>query len=197
MTFLAAGDVGRVITEVHGQACDEMLAGRPMVAYECLQLPGRPQFTFVSNNVSKLLGYTATDFCGDDFDWLALIHPDDRQAIAKVLNNNETSELKTFRYRVRHQSGDYCWVQDDRRVVQRAEIAVVLGSWLDISEQESLRSELKQAQAFTRELLGAIAEPIFIKDANHLYTHVNQSFCDLIRQEAEGICGKSDYDIFA
>lgn len=186
------------------QACDAFLEGRPIVAYEYLPLKTGDAFTFVSDNLSCLLGYSATALIAKDVDWFALIHPDEREAIAKTLKTLKPTETKSLRYRVRHQSGEYYWLQDDLRAIQRNDKTIILGSWLDISEQESLRhslqqaqQDLKNAQTFTQELIEAIAEPVFIKDADDHYIYANQAFCQIVERPWVEICGKSDDDIFA
>ncbi|OKH14237.1 hypothetical protein NIES208_14085 [[Limnothrix rosea] IAM M-220] len=152
-----------------------MFKHRPLVAYEKLARVKGTNFTFVSDNLENLLGYAATIFLEAQFDWLALVHPDDRGAIAMALDHLKVGELTSLRYRVRHKSGEYCWLRDDIRVIQREQETVILGSWLDISEQESLRQALQQAQtdlaaskAVTQVCGEAIATSTGTKNANAL-----------------------------
>lgn len=174
----------------------------PLVAYE-LNRVGSFRHAFVSVNSARVLGYVPAKFTsGQDF-WLSRIHPQDRNTITAVFQGALLGDIQSLRYRFRHKKGHYCWIQDDFRVINRDGKLAILGSWLDITEQENLRQslavkerEVTQAQQFTEQVLEAIAYPLFIKDQNHHWVYANQalqSFMGLSREEMQG---KTDYDLF-
>ncbi|NJN73302.1 MAG: PAS domain-containing protein, partial [Limnothrix sp. RL_2_0] len=179
------------------------LEASPLVAYE-LSGTSFLRHTFVSENSAKVLGYIPAKFIiGENF-WLDRIHPQDRDAVASVFREIQLGDVQTLNYRFRHKKGHYCWVQDSFRVVNRNGELAILGSWLDISEQETLRralakkeTELAQAKQFTEEVLGAIAYPIFIKDHRHHWIYANQALESFMGLSIEMMLGKTDYDLFA
>ncbi len=175
MAFLVSSHPRALITEANAPAIDTVLEHSPLVAYERPYgpTPTNTGFIFVSENLAAVLGYSAATLLDEQFDWLTVIHPDDRLAIAATFDQLEVGDIKSLRYRVRHQSGKDVWLQDDIRVIQRQQNIVILGSWLDISEQESLRQSLQQtqqdlaaSQASNQELLEAIAASAATQDTH-------------------------------
>lgn len=52
------------------------------------------------------------------------------------------------------------------------------------------------ANAFFESLLNSVADPIFVKDAQHRFVLVNEAFCDLVGRSRVDLIGKSDFDFF-
>jgi len=174
----------------------------PLVAYELSRVDSLCH-GFVSKNSAKVLGYVSAKFMqGKDF-WLSRIHPEDRDSVVSAFQEAPLGNAQSLRYRFRHKAGHYCWIQDDFRVINRDGKLTILGSWLDITEQENLRQavvekekEVTQAQQFTEEVLEAIAYPIFIKDQNHRYIYSNTARDQFLGISRQNTLGKTDYDIF-
>ncbi len=55
---------------------------------------------------------------------------------------------------------------------------------------------LKASQDFLDRVLNAVTDPIFVKDRQHRWTMLNDSFCQMIGYPREQLIGKSDYDFF-
>lgn len=174
----------------------------PFVAYELNRVDSL-RHNFVSDNSARVLGYVPAKFVrGQDF-WRSRVHPQDRDPVASVIQGAQLGDAQSFRYRFRHQRGHYCWIQDDFRVINRDGELAILGSWLDITEQENLRQavavkekEVTQAQHFTEQVLEAIACPIYIKDQDHRYIHSNTANNRLLGLSKQTILGQTDYDLF-
>ncbi len=47
-----------------------------------------------------------------------------------------------------------------------------------------------------KQIIDALADPIFVKDRKHRWVLVNQAFCDFMGHARAGLIGKSDYDFF-
>ncbi|WP_374324696.1 diguanylate cyclase domain-containing protein [Azonexus sp.] len=82
----------------------------------------------------------------------ALIHPDDRAAYAAALAAC-LAQAPSFalEYRIRHASGNYLWVMDRGKVVERATDGAALrlvGAFQDISESKRLEEEYRRLALF-------------------------------------------------
>jgi len=48
--------------------------------------------------------------------------------------------------------------------------------------------------ALLRQLVNSLPNPIYVKDINHRWIYVNDSFCQLLGHSRASLIGKSDYD---
>jgi PAS domain S-box-containing protein len=55
---------------------------------------------------------------------------------------------------------------------------------------------LQEGSLFFLSMLNSVADPIFVKDAQHRYVIVNDAFCKLVGRTREELSGKSDFDFF-
>jgi PAS domain S-box-containing protein len=51
-------------------------------------------------------------------------------------------------------------------------------------------------QSFLSGIIDAVADPIFVKDANHNFVLLNEAMCDFLGYKREELIGKSDFDFF-
>ncbi|MGB2925008.1 MAG: PAS domain-containing protein, partial [Limnothrix sp.] len=160
-------------------------------------------YTFVSENITKITGYQPHELLENRAFWFNCIHPEDQATITATFKATQIGDRQSLRYRLRHKEGHYCWIQDDFRTLEHDGEAVILGSWLDITEQENLRQavaakeqEVAQAQQFTEEILEAIACPLYIKDQDYRYIYSNAANNRLLGLSEQAILGKTDYELF-
>lgn len=59
-----------------------------------------------------------------------------------------------------------------------------------------VQKQLKASKKFLNYTINAVADPIFVKDQQHLWILLNDAFCKLIGRKREELLGKSDYDFF-
>ncbi len=50
--------------------------------------------------------------------------------------------------------------------------------------------------AFLHQMLNGISDPIFVKDRQHCWVLLNDTYCDFVGHSREELIGKSDYDFF-
>lgn len=67
-------------------------------------------------------------------------------------------------------------------------------SQADLRESEE---KIRRAQKFLAAIVNNIADPIFVKDAQHHWIMLNDAFCNFIGHSREKMLGKSDYDFFS
>ncbi len=94
--------------------------------------------TFVSPNVTALLGYGESDFVDDRKFWIDHIHPHDRPCVFSELTNLFSYGYYACEYRFQHKNGGYRWLRDDMMLVRdpAGVPAEIIGSWIDITERK-------------------------------------------------------------
>jgi PAS domain S-box-containing protein len=71
----------------------------------------------------------------------------------------------------------------------------LLSTIADVTEHQRTEDEVRSAKAFLDNSINAIADPIFIKDANGRFVLVNDAMCTIVGRSRERLLGQDD-DIF-
>jgi PAS domain S-box-containing protein len=138
-----------------GQLDLESLLGTvPGMIYRSRLAP-EPYFVeFVSDEMTAIAGYPATDFMGPEPArvWGELIHPDDRERSRALLTEAPADGTITeVEYRVRRADGSHAWILSRfRKVVAEDDSVWVHGAAFDVTtrhEAEELRRRLDAEQA--------------------------------------------------
>jgi PAS domain S-box-containing protein len=135
---------------------ESFLATVPGMIYRSRLSPEPYVIEFVSDEMTSIAGYAATDFVGPrpKRSWSELIHPEDREASrAKVLDTPPDGTISEVEYRVRRADGSYAWILSRfRKVVGQDDSLWVHGAALDVTarhEAEDLRRRLEAEHART------------------------------------------------
>ncbi len=127
------------------------------------------QETYISENVTRLLGYSSQEVLKEKNFWYRHLHPDDRNKVMTDYKKQLDCGEGVLEYRFRKKNGDYLWLFDSFRVTryQDGKPAELLGSWTDIStrkqieqERDKMAAELHLAQKL--EAVGQLASGIGI-----------------------------------
>ncbi len=150
--------------------------------------PDTYEFTFISDEVEKILGYPKEQWLNDAYFWQQHIHPDDRE-YAKQFCLQQTKLLKNheFEYRMIAQNGTIVWLKEIvNLVIENGKVTQMFGFMTDISTQKRLEEQLRLA-AITFECKEGIM--ITNKDGNIL--RVNKSFTEITGFSADEIEGQN------
>lgn len=130
-----------------------MLEHCPAVLYSCGPGPDCPT-TYISHNVTELLGYTPLDFYDDPFLWTRRLHPDDSALVLAELQRIEEVDHLAYEYRVRHRDGHYVWLHDELSAVREPDgrVSMLVGSWVDVSERRCFDDALRESEAKYQDL---------------------------------------------
>jgi len=131
-----------------------LLTQSPAVIYS-LKTDGKTaEPVWVSDNVERLLGYTAAECQGPE-GLFNQVHPQDRQAGIDGLVELFAAKQVVRDYRVRHKNGEYRWVRDEQRLACEAADAPaeIVGSWTDITERKRAEQGQQESERRFREML--------------------------------------------
>jgi len=107
-------------------------------------------FTYMSSNITLLLGYDVRDFIDDPRFWSKHVHPDDRQRVAAEIPRVFTEDHLDLEYRFRHKDGTYRWIREENKLIRDKERRPqeVIGYWTDVTEWKRMEAELAKSQRF-------------------------------------------------
>lgn len=135
----------------------------PVIIYSSVPT-GDFKMTFVSGNVSRLLGYQPEEMVADPNFWFNHIHPDDIPRIFSSLADVFVGGQRTYEYRFQSHDGRYVWIHDTLRLIrdENGNPLEVIGSLTDITERKRMEEELKrkgeEQQALIQKLQEAHAQ---------------------------------------
>lgn len=135
------------------------------------------KYTFVSEGVEKLLGYSKSEVLekGTAF-FLGIIHPDDLQPLLeqnqKALEKANEEGVKTemvveFTYRVKHLNGEYRWLHTYGTIFDftaECKVEHVLNISLDVTEQMEATEKIKEQEHFIQQIADASPTILYLFD---------------------------------
>ncbi|ESU25776.1 hypothetical protein FLJC2902T_30590 [Flavobacterium limnosediminis JC2902] len=122
------------------------------------------EFTYVSKQVERILGYSPSEWLTVPFFWQNHIHPDDREtAIHFCHTETLMGRDHTFEYRMLTKSGRYIWLQDRVTVISENGKPILLrGLLTDVSEYKEIQRKLEDERNLNRQLIQHLPNVIFL-----------------------------------
>lgn len=149
-TFRDVSDEHRRLSEIEKarhelQVTNERMAAvlehAPIALYECL-LDKDWTMNYLSRFIQDISGHPPDDFTEGRRTFGSMIHPDDREMVAKeievAVNSNRIYDLK---YRIHRSDGDLCYVHEKGQISKRT--GNLVGVLLDITAQSKFQDDLE------------------------------------------------------
>ena len=132
---------------------DFLLSSSPATIYTCRAVPPYAA-TFISANVTGLLGYTVKDFLAMPGFWAEHIHPDDRDRVFAELPRLFIQGTHVHEYRFQHQDGSWRWMRDAMSVVPGPDGKAIelIGYFIDITARKQAEEALSEKEMRLRAL---------------------------------------------
>lgn len=128
------------------------------------------EFTFISDQVKSILGFTPEEWRAEPNFWENHIHDEDReQALNFCSAKSKSSETYDFDYRMIHADGNVIWIKDIVSVIKENDVPVLLrGVMIDITEAKRF-GELERLEKKVLELNSR--KDSSIQDVLSVYLH--------------------------
>jgi PAS domain S-box-containing protein len=144
-------------------------------------------FTYVSPQVTRLLGYEPAEWYEKDF-WVRHLHPEDRQFATDFCNESadHLSEYE-FEYRMIAANGQSVWLRDLVSVVRGKDGRKALrGYLLDITDRKKAEASLRDSEERLRKLLENIPDHVLIVDRLGTINYINHTAPGFTREQVIG-----------
>ncbi|MEO7107909.1 MAG: PAS domain S-box protein [Rhodoferax sp.] len=130
---------------------------------------------FASTTYFTMLGYDPQEGMADRAQWVARLHPDDRQAVKARIDAVLAGADLPYQYEARmlHANGSYHWISVVGRVLARdadGKASRLLGVRMDITERKHAEEELRVSEESLSITLQSIGDAVIATDATgHIF----------------------------
>jgi PAS domain S-box-containing protein len=110
--------------------------------------PAMSQMLYVSPAYQKIWGRTCASLYASPRDWLAAVHPEDRERISQAAAQMAVFCDYNVEYRIIRPDQTECWIRDRRFQVRNAagQVYRIVGTAEDITERKKLEEQFRQVQ---------------------------------------------------
>ena len=162
-----------------------------------LVLAGDGTIVYESPAVGRVLGFAPEERVG--LDALGLIHPEDRDRVARVLGEHRDvpGPFPPLEYRVRDNRGSWRHLEAvGENLLRDPAVGGIVINARDITERRLTEEALRESRENLQAILDNTTAVIYVKDAEGRYTLVNRRFEELFNTTKDRVLGKTDYDFF-
>ncbi|MCL1075006.1 EAL domain-containing protein [Shewanella dokdonensis] len=119
------------------------------------------------------------------------IHPQDQERVRDALNRHFYGETDHFEatYRVRSKNGEWLWILDRAKIVERDDKDHALRMTGTIKNISSFKTAEEQLRLFERAIEN-ISEGVFILDTDFNFVELNEAACNITRYTKEQSIGR-------
>jgi len=144
-----------------------------------------------NSRLTEMLGYCIEQVDKNISWWKDKIHPDDREAIDKDLEDHFLGKTLFYEneHRLKHKSGEWIWILERGMVIKRDEVGNplhMIGTHLDINEKKKHQEQ----QKLLKTVIEQSHDTVIIADNKGIIQYVNPTFSKTTGYSAEEAIGK-------
>jgi len=175
------------------QRLEFLLSSNPAVIYTALQDDNFAK-TFLTKNVTELLGYGPQEFPDRPGLWKDHIHPEDLRILLPELSRLLEEGHCRMEYRFRHKEGHYLWIYDEAQLVRddSGKPIETIGFVTDITDRKLTEIALWESEERYRILVETSPDAIALLDLDLNIIMVNPQTVNLFGYEnADEMVGRN------
>ena len=125
-----------------------LLSSSHATIYTCESVPPYAP-TFISANLTEMLGYTVKEFLATPGFWADHIHPDDRDRVFAGIPRLYAQGTHLHEYRFQHRDGRWRWMSAAMSVVPGTDgkARELIGYFIDITEHKEVERALRSSES--------------------------------------------------
>lgn len=176
---------------------DFLLSSSPAIIFTSEAVPPYGA-TFISANLTKILGYTVEEFLATPSFWVDHIHPEDCDRVLDDLSHSIIHGKHLHEFRFQHRDGRWIWMREEVYVVKGPDddITELIGYFIDITDRKKKEIAVIESRNLLETIINTAPVRIFWKDKESLFLGCNQAFArDAGAASPENIIGKDDYQL--
>ncbi len=152
-----------------------LVSATPAIIYT-----GRPHdfaATFISENVTPILGYAPREFTENPDFWTQHLHPEDAPGALACGSKLALGAPIVREYRFLHRDGRYRWMQDESRLIEhRPGEWLIAGCWLEITERKEAEDALREREEISSNIVSQAMDAITLVDlSTGLFIEFNEA----------------------
>ena len=162
-----------------------------------LVLDGEGTIVYVSPAVERVLGFAPEERAG--LGALGLIHPEDRDRVARVLEDHRDvpGPFPSLEYRVLDKRGSWRHLEAvGENLLHDPAVGGIVINARDVTERRLAEGALRESRENLQAILDNTTAVIYVKDAEGRYVLVNHRFEGLFGLSKEEVLGRTDHDLF-
>lgn len=176
---------------------DFLLSSSPAIIYTSKVSPPYTP-TFISDNLTKILGYSVEEFLNTPNFWVEHIHPQDRDRVLADFHYLFVNGKHIHEYRFQHQNGNWIWMRDELYTVTCPDgnNVELIGYFIEITDCKEKELALIESHHLLKTVIDTAPVRIFWKDRESRFLGCNRAFAhDAGETDPENIIGKNDYQL--
>ncbi|MDH5435898.1 MAG: PAS domain S-box protein [Gammaproteobacteria bacterium] len=154
----------------------------------------------VTQNIHKILGYSAEELISDNHHYGEFIHADDKEKVYTQVNenlNNNIDEFDRLDYRLIKKNGEIVWVQDHTVVIRddSGEPDYFLGYIIDVTDRHLAVTESVENRNKFEAITNLMTDWAWEVDQNGIYTYCSERVEKFLGYSANEIIGKTPFEL--